>query len=130
MSSIVSLLPTYLIWHYSLGLHDVVRTWRELFYFIGRFFSFKLLLKTLFDPFERLNGSYKKGFNLENVASTFVSNTIVRLVGFLVRFITIVIGSLVEVAWCVFGLLFVVFWVTLPFSICLLVWFMWTLIKI
>lgn len=109
----VDLIISYLFWHYSLSLLNMARISR---YYLGAvldFFSIKLLLTTLFSPWRRMSEKKKPGIDLGNIFSVFVVNTILRLVGFLLRSIVVIIG--------IFALAIGVFIAVLLFA----VWVLW-----
>ena len=85
-------MPYYALWHYGQGLRELVSNILSILNFILRFFSIPTLLSTLFSPWQRMDEGYKKGIEIEAWAETFVSNFLMRVVGFFVRSITIVIG--------------------------------------
>jgi len=100
------LLPLYLRWHYSVAIVDLLRIDGNIFWFLWHFFSVPDTFRTFFSPWERMGEKYKKGLDVGDLASTFIVNTLMRIVGvmmrsillffaffcFLASFIVIVIG--------------------------------------
>lgn len=129
MGSIFSLVSSYVIWHYTIGLRDIIQVWKDLFYFFGRFFSIKLLIKTLFSPFERLHEGYKRDLNVGSIVDTFIFNLLMRVIGFVVRISTIFLGLCVQVVWVILGFVALIVWITLPVDLCIIGWFAWIVIK-
>lgn len=103
----------YLKWHYNQGLKEFFIVARNFLWFVTNFFSFKLLIYTLFTPWKRLNEIYQG--NLDSRISSFIVNFLMRGVGFVTRTIILLIGfsSYFIVALFIFCL-FVV-WFLAPF---------------
>lgn len=113
-------LPYYARWHYSRGFRDLFRNWIFIVSFVFSFFSISFLIKSLFAPWQRLNENYKKGFDPEAFFSTLLVNGIMRVVGFLTRFVVIILG-LISTALSFFGGLLVLFlWAIFPLLIAFL----------
>lgn len=81
----LKLTPIYLRWHYSTALVDMFRIDRNIFWFLWHFFSVPDTLRTFFSPWQRMGERYKKGLDIESFASTLITNTIMRVVGILMR---------------------------------------------
>ena len=106
--------PYYTRWHYTRGARELVRNWIDLLWFLTEFLSMGVLLKTLFSPWERMAERYRGGFNLEDMASTFIVNTLMRLVGFVVRLSVLVLGFLSLLVTLVLGIFVFLAWVLFP----------------
>lgn len=88
-----SFFTAYIKWHYTEALSEFWGVVSNFLWFVLHFFSFKLLIKTLFSPWKRMKESYTgEGLNLERFFSALVVNTIMRVVGFITRFIILTIG--------------------------------------
>lgn len=111
------LIPFYAKWHYTEGLIDLFSNWRSFVAFVLHFFSLGLLVKTLFAPFGRLDEEYRKGFDAEAYFETLVANTLMRVVGFVLRTFVIIIGVLVLLVVIVLGPITLLLWVFAPFII-------------
>lgn len=86
-------IPYYITWHYGKAFSDIFRIFGNLIWAVANFFSIKILLKTLFAPWRRLQEEKKKpGFDLEEWAGNFIVNELMRVVGFLIRIFTIALG--------------------------------------
>lgn len=107
----------YFKWHYGRGFADVIGVWRNFLWFTLHFFSVPLLIRTLFSPWQRLHEEYKKGFDLENFFGTLLVNTLMRILGVIIRLIFIIIGIIMFFVVAIAGLLFLVFWTIAPFAI-------------
>ena len=109
----ISLLPSYIAWHYGEALRDGLRVWTNFLWFLSNFFSLSLLSRTLFAPWKRIQESRGK-LSLENIAEMLVTNTIMRLVGALLRSVIIIIGGLAVLVTFWIGILFYIVWLLLP----------------
>src|SRR3990167_1057381 len=78
-------LKDYVLWHYGEGIKNITALGLNFLRFENHFFSQKLLLKTLFSPYRRMQERYKKGFDVEAFLESAIINFITRLVGFLLR---------------------------------------------
>lgn len=110
-------LTHYLVWHYSAGIRGFLVVWKDFLWFAYNFFSIPLLLRTLFSPFQRLGEDYKRGLDLEALASTLIVNTIMRFVGFFARSFVIVLGLASIVFVIAAGATLFVVWLMMPFFI-------------
>jgi hypothetical protein len=111
---LVPFLISYIAWHYSLGLKDLFGLIRNFLWFSGHIFSIPLLFRTLFSPWKRMNEAYPKGLNLSNIGEALLVNTLMRLVGALVRLSAIFIGVLFSVLITIVGATAVVLWMIFP----------------
>ncbi len=107
----------YIRWHYSEAFADLYRNWQNSLIFILHIFSLKLLFKTWFSPLGRLNEDYKKSFDLEAFLETLVVNTMMRLVGFVMRTFVIISGLLALVVVFLLGLSAFILWTLAPLII-------------
>jgi len=114
------LIPFYAKWHYTEGFRDLYRNWRSFVLFVIHFFSLRLLFLTWLSPFGRLNEEYKKGFDLEGFLETLIVNTMMRLVGFVLRTFVIVSGLVSLVAVVLLGPVLFILWVFTPFIVLIL----------
>ncbi|KKS30704.1 MAG: hypothetical protein UV60_C0005G0006 [Parcubacteria group bacterium GW2011_GWA2_43_11] len=111
----------YIRWHYSQGIVDLIGVVRNFIWFFYTFFSIPLLLKTLFQPFERLGERYSKGFDPGAWAQVFVVNSLMRVVGALLRLFLVLIGIIFIILTIVVGVLFLVAWILAPLLLFFLV---------
>jgi hypothetical protein len=84
-------------------------------WFISQFFSFKLLLKTLFAPWKRLGERYGGELNLGAWASSFLVNCIIRGFGFVTRSLVLLVGFASYAAVIALSSLVLLLWVFAPF---------------
>ncbi|PIQ66794.1 MAG: hypothetical protein CO184_00090 [Candidatus Zambryskibacteria bacterium CG_4_9_14_3_um_filter_40_16] len=107
-------LPQYFYWHYSNGIKDLLNNLINFLSLVFSFFSIPILLSTIFSPWQRMGERYAKGFDLSKTAQTFVVNTIMRFVGFFIRFFTIFIGLISFLFAFVLSVLVFVSWLLMP----------------
>ena len=108
------IIPSYLAWHYGEAYRDIIRLWTNFLWFFGNFFSLTLLIKTFFAPWKRIKEGRGARFSLENIAEAVVTNTVMRLVGALMRSAVILAGSIAVLAVFWLGILLIAVWTLLP----------------
>ncbi|MDO8471167.1 MAG: hypothetical protein Q7S49_00965 [bacterium] len=113
----IYLIPFYTKWHYTEGFRDLYHNWKNLIFFVLHFFSLEFLFRTWFAPFGRLNEEYRKGLDLEAFLETLVANTLMRMVGFVLKSIVIIIGLFVLLLTTIFGPVALILWAFAPFII-------------
>jgi len=106
--------PSYLAWHYGEAYRDIIRLWTNFLWFFGNFFSLTLLIKTFFAPWKRIKEGRGARFSLKNIAEAVVTNTVMRLVGALMRSAVILVGSIAVLAVFWLGILLIAVWTLLP----------------
>jgi len=79
------LVPLYLWWHYTAAFGDFFHIAGNLFWFLWHFFSVPDTLRTFFEPWQRIKEKYHKGFDVEKIATSFVVNVLMRIVGVIMR---------------------------------------------
>lgn len=107
--------PHYISWHYTRGLSDLIRLYKNIIWFIWNFFSIKVFLKTILSPFKRLDVRARNKFNLEDVFSAIVTNLLMRILGFVLRSFFIILGLLIEILFIVTAVVFFILWLLVPF---------------
>lgn len=115
--SVLSILPSYIVWHYSLGLSEFFRNARSALSAVARFFSIGLLLRTLFSPWQRLSEAPGSIFDAENFFGAIAVNTLMRIVGFIIRSATIAIGLSVWILLFIFLIPAAALWIILPIAV-------------
>ncbi len=93
----------YIAWAYGEGVKEFWRAWTNAHWFVYRFFSVPLMVRTLFQPFRRMQEGYGQGFDVERWLETFVMNMITRAIGFLVRASLLLFALVVELGAFAFG---------------------------
>lgn len=109
----IRLVPHYLYWHYTLGIRDYFRVAKNITRLIDKIFSFKFMMRTFFDPFERLGESYHKG-SFADFFESLTVNMLMRMVGIVVRFCILIIGIFALLLTYIFLITGFVFWLILP----------------
>lgn len=92
-----------IIWYYGAGLGVLLRAWMNLHWFLYHYFSIPILLKTFFSPFRRIREYRVRGFDPQDIFEVLVVNTLMRIVGVLVRSVVIVIGLCAQAVLFVLG---------------------------
>ena len=113
----ILLIPYYLRWHYGPALKNALAIISNIIWFLWHFFSIGILSKTLFAPWERLQEKREKGLNIEGFLGTLLLNTVMRLVGAIVRLIFILIGLVSILATIIASAIFLCVWLVLPLAI-------------
>lgn len=109
----VHLFSLYIFWHYTKAWRDIFRIIGNYVWFVSNYFSIRLLWRTLFDPWRRMAIVGGKGTG-DSVVGAILVNTFMRGVGFLMRSITIFVGSLALLLTILCSCFLVFLWVTLP----------------
>lgn len=109
-----SIFAAYFFWHYTQGFREVFGVFGNLLWFIVNFFSFGLLLKTIFRPWRRMGESYGNGFDLNRIFSTFIVNLLMRLVGFVIKTLVLLLGFFAYLVILFFGLIVTIVWLGFP----------------
>lgn len=104
----------YVKWHYGQGLRELFGVAGNFLWFISHFFSFKLLLRTLFAPWKRLGENYSGGFDLGAFASTLVVNSLMRAVGFCTKILVMLVGLISYASALVFSFFIFIIWISAP----------------
>lgn len=108
------ILLVYVKWHYGQGLKELIGVAQNFLWFIRHFFSFRLLISTLFTPWKRLGENYSGNFNLEAFASALIVNTLMRIVGFVTRSIILIVGFSSYLFVSIFSIAIFVIWFLAP----------------
>jgi len=88
----IEVFPSYFKWHYGKSFLELLGIIKNLLSFVVHFFSFKLLLKTLFHPWRRMKENYAHGLDLGSLFSSLLVNTLMRIVGLISRLVLIFVG--------------------------------------
>jgi hypothetical protein len=104
----------YLKWHYGKALLAAFSLWKNILVFLLNFFSIKSLLGNFFTPWKRLADSYPKHFNLKIYFSTFIINTLMRIVGMFLRTILLIVGIAVCIVYIIILPFTLLVWLALP----------------
>jgi len=104
----------YLRWHYGMAYRDLTRVWLNYMWFVAHFFSLGILLKTLFAPYKRMKEKNKKGLDLGAIGEMIAVNTVMRLVGFVLRITVLAVGVSILLLIVILGLIMYPIWTILP----------------
>ncbi len=104
----------YLKWHYGKALLKTFALWKNILVFIFNFFSIKSLIGNFYMPWKRLADNYPENFNIKAYFKTFLTNTIMRIVGMLMRSIIIIVGLFCCIIYIIFLPVTLIFWIALP----------------
>ena len=104
----------FLGWYFLNQSNAILKAWKNLLVFNLNYFSIPLLLKTFFYPWRRYVWPYSKKFNLKVYLEAFVSNSISRGLGAILRFFLILIGILAEILIIFLGIAILIVWIFLP----------------
>lgn len=111
----------YLKWHYGKAICSLTKIWGNFLFFIYEFFSIRLLVKNFFDPWKRMAEDYPKGFDLKKYFYIFIANSIVRIVGIIMRTILILIGLTGYILLALLYPVALILWIFLPIIIFILI---------
>lgn len=118
----------YLHWHYTRAFSEIFRLWKNLLWFVKEFFSFSLLIKTFFSPWQRLNEKGSGG--VSGFFEGLIITTIMRIIGMMMRTMVIFIGALVMLGVFFGGIVFIGLWPLLPILLFMTFSFgVWAIIK-
>ena len=101
-------------WYYGEAVSEVLRGWKNFIIFATQYFSIPLLLKTLLAPWRRDITRRPRGLDLKKFFEYLAFNAISRGTGFLIRFITIIVGIIFLVFTIFAGAVFFILWLFLP----------------
>ncbi|MEK7634971.1 MAG: hypothetical protein AAB446_00890 [Patescibacteria group bacterium] len=104
----------YVKWHYSQGLRELFGVAHNFLWFVGHFFSFRLLFKTWFAPWKRLGENYSGGFDLKTIFSSLVVNSLMRIAGFISKTVILIVGFIAYILVSIFTLFIFIIWIFLP----------------
>ena len=106
---------SYLIWHYSAAFSGILRVWSNFLWFFYHFFSIPILFTTLFSPWKKIHEEKSvAGFSLQEAASTFIVNTLMRVVGFFFRVALISFGLVSIFIVGLLGVIVFILWIIAP----------------
>ena len=107
----------FLNWFYFKAPREIIAIWGNYLTANLHYFSILLLLRTAFSPWHKDLEGYGRGFELARYARVAMMNGVSRGIGVIVRVSTILFGLAVETLILFAGLLFLVFWLALPFVV-------------
>src|SRR3990167_7732937 len=114
---VASLVGNYFVWHYTRAYRELVHNERNILWFLFHFFSLPELTRTFFAPWKRLGENYGSIFDTEEFFAALITNSLMRIVGIVLRSIIIVAGSIVLVIALIVSFTALLVWTLLPFVI-------------
>lgn len=119
----LAIIVNYIIWHYTRAILEFSHIYKNILIFVFNFFSIPILVQSYFAPWRRMGEDYTKNIvtDFADVASVFVVNIIMRLVGMVMRTIIIVIGLAFVVLVALFYPILLLLWLVLPLILIFLV---------
>lgn len=118
----MGLILGYLQWHYGKAIKSLGAIWKNFFTFIFHFFSINLLLKNFFDPWKRMNDSYPHKFDPKLYVYAFITNTITRIVGMIMRSVLLITGLISLGILIILYPIALILWLITPLIILALLW--------
>ncbi len=112
-----SFLLAYLKWHYGRGLREFFGVTGNFLWFISHFFSFKLLLRTLFAPWKRMGEKYQGGLDFGALASSVIVNSLMRGFGLVSRILVLLLGLISYAAVAAFSGFILLIWIVAPLAL-------------
>jgi len=113
----IAIIPIFWRWYYGEAVRDVLTGWKNFIIFSLEYFSIPLLFKTLFSPWKRDITKRPRGLDLQKLFEYLSFNLVSRGIGFIMRFLTILVGILFFFIIVILGALFFILWLFLPLII-------------
>lgn len=113
-------MATYISWWYGEGL---LGFWQGILIMtekIYSFFSVRTLVRTLFDPWKRDNYSVENA-SLQTRTKVLLDNIVSRLVGFIIRLMTVLIGLSITTLFFAILMIILLVWILLPLVVLFLI---------
>src|SRR4030067_3564149 len=104
----------FLSWFYQRGVTYYLKRWYFLLASIYHYFSFPVLVTTLFAPWRKVVIEERTGYNIEKYFSNLVFNLISRGVGAVMRIIFLFSGAILLIIAFLGGAVGLVIWMFLP----------------
>jgi len=111
----------YLIWRWTEGITSYWKTTAVFSKFWWHWLAIPLLAKTLFKTWKRDTAPPKKGFNIKEWLNRHLFNLFSRLIGFAIRFLTIIFGLLLQIVWWISAILLFPLWLLSPLALVALI---------
>lgn len=110
------MLIDFINWWFYKGLSKFVGRLKKNLEKINDFFSIDLLVVTLFQPFRLIDTDSQYGRDLGSQMRAKFDYLLACLIGFVIRFIFLIIGITVIFTTLIINLIQIIAWVVLPFS--------------
>jgi len=103
------------LWHFYEVPKFLLGVWKNYILFASNYFSFVILLKSLFAPWRKYTWKYPSVFNVKEFISTFISNMFSRILGAGMRIVLIIAGIFFQIFVLGAGAIVFLFWIFSPF---------------
>jgi hypothetical protein len=110
----LAILHHYLIWHYAQGFVQFLSVWKNLLWFIIRFFSLPELIRSWVSPWKRITEQRTKAWDIEDFFGSIIINILSRIIGFIMRTMVIAIGLVMLLLMLVGGAIAYLAWIVAP----------------
>ncbi|MBP6948799.1 MAG: hypothetical protein KBC41_03890 [Candidatus Pacebacteria bacterium] len=110
----ISLFIDYTKWHYTHAVVGIFVLTREFIRFFLNLFSFSLFVRTLFSPIYSIRVAHIEEDAITDILAVFIVDTIMRLLGAMIRLTSICLALFFSVLTLVFSILLFVTWLTMP----------------
>jgi hypothetical protein len=108
-------LGMFLPWYVVQRPKEIVREYAAYAGAMAEVFSFAFLIKTLFSPWKAIQDSTpQKGFNLERWMESMALNMTTRMIGMVIRLLTIITGICVQIALVIGFATYLATWLAFP----------------
>lgn len=107
----------YIEWHYGKAIITAFSLWRNLTNFLFNYFSIRNLFGNFFRPWRRLTEKYPKWYEFKDFISSFLVNTLMRIVGVIIRSFAIVFGIVCIALFIILFPFALIAWFVLPIAI-------------
>ena len=109
------MITEYFIWHYSKGLKNVFLIMRNFVKFFWKFFSIKILFRTLFSPWRKdITFSNWRGLHPLLFLQKLFNNLFSRVMGSIARSVVILLGLSIEAITLTLVPVILISWIILP----------------
>ncbi|PIR69553.1 MAG: hypothetical protein COU47_02250 [Candidatus Niyogibacteria bacterium CG10_big_fil_rev_8_21_14_0_10_46_36] len=108
---------SYVYWLYREGVGAFFRAWMNYHWFVYHFFSVPVLARTMFAPWRRMQEAGARGFDPEKIAERIIINSVLRITGFVIRFVFLLTAIASECALFVVGCILFLYFITSPVSV-------------
>lgn len=110
----MSLFIDYTKWHYSYALLGIFVLGREFVRFVLNLFSFSLFMRTLISPIYSIRVQHIEEDTVSDILAVFIVDVVMRLVGTVLRLISISFALFFSVAVSFFCVTIFILWLIMP----------------
>lgn len=111
---VILIILGYTKWHYTKAVYSLSEIWKNFLNFVYIYFSIKTLFVNFFEPWKRMADEYPKKFDLQIYFNTFITNSIMRVVGIIMRISLIIMGLICYLLLLVLYPVIMIIWIFLP----------------